>query len=194
MLNALLFPDGGGVTINHPAWSRLNKDHVLEMLDYDPRILGIEVLNGFSGGPENHAWSEDYWDYALGTGRQCFGFFVPDWGVVEGVNILLVPEKTPHACLKAYRQGNWYGAIKGRKILNFRSIRFDGKTLYAQTDKPARFQIISKSGVVLETEAAECSLDVSPSDSEKYGFLRIKAFAVDDSGEILFSQPFMLDD
>lgn len=193
MLGALLFADGGGVTINHPAWTHLKREHMLEILDYDPRVLGIEVLCGAPNSPKNDTWSEDYWDYALSTGRQCFGFFVPDWSVKDGVNILLIPERSPHECLKAYRQGNWYGAIKGRGILNFRWIQFDGKTLYARTDKPARLQVIGKPGVIFENTATELSFNVAPSDYEKYGYLRIKAFAIDDSQEILFSQPFMLD-
>lgn len=197
MIDGLIFADGGGVTINHPTWSKLNRQHMMDMLDYDPRILGIEVFNESAGDKKRYPWSdaysEDYWDYALGQGRQCFGFFVSDWGVKEGTNVLLVKEKTVHECLKAYRQGNWYGAIKGRGILNFRQIGFDGETLAARTDKKARFQVISRQGVVLEKEADAMTMSVAKEDYEKHGYLRVKAFATDGSGEILFSQPMMLD-
>ena len=189
--------DGGGVTINHPAWSRLKYDHMMELLDHDPRVLGIEVYNQGCVKSEMYPWSkaycEDYWDYALGLGRQCFGFFVPDWSVTEGTNVLIVKEKTVHECLKAYRQGNWFGAIKGRGILNFTNIHFDGATLLAKTDKKARFQVISKQGVVSETESDKLDFKIAKEDYGKHIFLRIKAFATDDSGEIIYSQPFMLD-
>ena len=142
MIDGLIHPDGGGVTINHPAWSNLLDAHVWEVLDYDPRVLGIEVYNQTCAPRAAWRWSkaycEDYWDRALSTGRQCFGFFVPDWGVTEGVNVLLVPEKSVHACLRAYRQGNFYGAVKGRGMLRFTSIRFDGARLHVTLDKPAR--------------------------------------------------------
>ena len=195
MIAGMVYPDAGGITINHPSWSRLNKDFMLEMLDYDPRVLGIEVYN-FSAGRENpnrpwaRSWSEEWWDYALSSGRQCFGFSVPDWGYVKGVNILVVPERTAHACLKAYREGNFYGAVVGNGALNFTNISFDGKKLYVSTDKPARFEVISKQGVVHRTEGRECAFARPAGD---HGYLRLKAYSVDSSGETLFSQPFMLD-
>ena len=108
------------------------------------------------------------------------------------MNVLLIPERNAHECLKAYRQGNWYGALKGGGILRFRSIRFDGKTLTAKTDKTAKFQIIAKTGVVFEQTAEEISFTLTNADCEKYVYLRLKAYATDDSGEILFSQPFMI--
>ena len=197
MIEGLIYPDGGGVTINHPTWSNLKREHMMEILDYDPRVLGIEVFNESAAKSESYPWSdsysEDYWDHALGLGRQCFGFFVPDWGYKEGVNVLIVKEKTVHECMKAYRQGNWFGAIKGRGILNFKSIRFDGETLQATTDKKARFQVISKQGVVKETETDKLEFKIAKEDYGKHIYLRIKAFATDNSGEIIFSQPFMLD-
>ncbi|MDO4627851.1 MAG: hypothetical protein Q4C70_01575 [Planctomycetia bacterium] len=208
MFDGLIFPDGGGLTINHPVWSRLKKDLMMEMLEYDPRVLGIEVFNQSSGSSERYPWSDSYseehWDYALSHGCQCFGFFVPDWGYTEGVNVLLVPEMTVHECLRAYRLGNWYGAIKGRGILNFKSIHFKdsgnetdgekmtGGVLSAETDKTAKFQIISALGVVHETVSEKLSFTVEKEDYARHVFLRIRAFATDDSGEILFSQPFML--
>ena len=195
MVDGMIFPDGGGVTINHPAWSHLKDEIIWDLLDYDPRVLGIEVYN-MCKPSKNYPWSrsncEDYWDRALSTGRQCFGFFVPDWGLQEGVNVLLVPEKSVHACLQAYRRGNWYGAIKGRKILRFTSIRFDGANLQVTLDKPAHLQVITKRGVTAWANANKISFSVAAADREKYGYLRVRAYARDDSGEIIFSQPMML--
>ena len=192
MIAGFIYPDGGGVTINHPTWTKLDRELMLNILDWDPRVLGIEVLEaGFN--------SESYWDWALATGRQCFGFFVPDWSIkkeVFGVNVLCVHEKTVHACLQAYRKGNFYGAAHGLDELAFTSIVFDGKRVTATTDKPARFEVITARGVVQEAKGTEVAWDVVPNGSSVGPrvdvFARVKAYATDGSGEVLFSQPFML--
>ena len=196
MIDGLIHPDGGGVTINHPAWSNLLDAHVWEVLDYDPRVLGIEVYNQTCAPRAAWRWSkaycEDYWDRALSTGRQCFGFFVPDWGVTEGVNVLLVPEKSVHACLRAYRQGNFYGAVKGRGMLRFTSIRFDGARLRVTLDKPARIQLITKQGLVKTCGGKTLDFAVSPAERERHGYLRVRAFTLGEADETIFSQPIML--
>lgn len=192
MLAALVCPDGGGVTINHPTWTNLDRALMLEMLDYDPRVLGCEVM-------ENGHNSECYWDWALSTGRQCYGFFVPDWGYWQkdfGANVLLVGETTIEACLKAYRQGNFYGSLHALDELRFTKIAFDGKILTAETDKLAKFQVITARGVVQETTGRAVTWSV-PKKADWTGpgvevFARVKAFATDGTGEILWSQPFML--
>ena len=192
MIAGLIHPDGGGVTINHPTWTKLNRELMLEILDWDPRVLGIEVLEaGFN--------SESYWDWALATGRQCFGFFVPDWSInkeVFGVNVLCVEQKSVQACLQAYRKGNFYGAAHGLDELAFTSLSFDGKRVRATTDKPAKLQVITARGVVVETTGTEVTWDVVPNGSSVGPhvdvFARVKAFAADGCGEVLYSQPFML--
>ena len=192
MIAGFIYPDGGGVTINHPTWTKLDRELMLKILDWDPRVLGIEVL-------EAGVNSESYWDWALATGRQCFGLFVPDWSLnkeVFGVNVLCVQEKTVHACLQAYRQGNFYGASHGLDELAFTRIAFDGKRVTAATDKPARLEVITARGVVKETKGTEIAWDVIPNGSSVGPrvdvFARVKAYATDGSGEVLFSQPFML--
>ena len=148
------------MTINHPTWTKLSRELMLEILDWDPRVLGIEVIEDSGHNSEN------YWDWALSTGRQCFGLFVPDWHIynkVFGVNVLCVQEKTVHACLKAYREGNFYGALVGLDSLAFTSLSFDGKRVRATTDKPAKLQVITARGVVVETKGGSgpWSLQVS---------------------------------
>ena len=192
MIAGLIHKDGGGVTINHPTWSKLDRSLMLDILDHDPRVLGIEVLEAGRN-------SEPYWDWALSTGRQCFGFFVPDWSInkeIFGVNVLCVEEKTVHACLKAYREGNFYGAAHGLDELAFTGLSFDGKCVRASTDKPARFEVVTARGVVKASEGREVAWDVVP-DGNGTGprvdvFARIRATAADGCGEVLYSQPFML--
>jgi hypothetical protein len=198
MIEGLIYPDGGGVTINHPKWSSHDRMFLLKMLDYDPRILGIEVVEGGANK------SEAYWDWVLATGRQCFGFFVPDHSIRRkdgafGVNVLVTPERSVHACLKAYREGNFYGALHGLNELKFTRIAFNGTTVEAETDKPARFTVITGLGVVKNVARGtsvkwtlEKESDWSGSRKDAHIFARIKAYALDGSGEELFTQPYML--
>ena len=201
MIAGLICPDGGGVTVNHPKWSALNRNDIAALLDYDPRVLGIEVIEG---GNTN---SECYWDWVLATGRQCFGFFVPDHSIDRkdgsfGVNVLVVPELSVHACLRAYRQGNFYGAKRGLGELAFTRIGFGGEnTVEAETDRPARFEVITAAGVVKRAEkgtSVRWKMETPPlcggSRRHMHAFVRVKAYALDGSGEELFSQPYMMED
>ena len=200
MIKALMFPDGGGVTINHPTWSLLDRETILKMLDHDPRILGLEAQEG--GG----IVSEDYWDWVLATGRQCFGFFVPDHDVGNprfGANVLLVEERTVHACLRAYREGNFYGSLRALGELRFTSLGYDGAKVWASTDKPARFQVITAHGVVKEASGTSVEWQLPKSNLSQWGYgtvgrehevyARVRASATDGSGEVISSQPFMMD-
>ena len=192
MIAGLIHEDGGGVTINHPTWTKLSRSLMLEILDHDPRVLGIEVLEAGRN-------SEAYWDYALSTGRQCFGFFVPDWSIRKedfGVNVLCVEERTVHACLKAYREGNFYGAKHGLDELAFTHLSFDGKCVKASTDKPAHFEVVTARGVAKKAEGREVVWNAKSQGGAVRAhddvFARIRATAADGCGEVLYSQPFML--
>lgn len=193
MIAELLVEDGGGITINHPHWSNMPLRLALNMLDYDARILGIEVYNHSAQVGRKTGWSEKYWDNILATGRQCFGFFVPDWyfGQEDGcaMNILLVQERSAQACLQAYRKGNWYGCIKGNG-LGFDKITFDGKKISAAVNRPATLKVISRQGTILESKGQDISFEISPEEYPHHVYLRLTAS--DDSGECIFSQPFML--
>ena len=195
MIEGMIYEDGGGITINHPTWTHLDREFLLKLLDHDPRVLGIEVLEAGTN-------SENYWDWALSTGRQCFGVFVPDWSIDNektfGVNVLVVPERTVHACLKAYRLGNFYGAHRGYGELAFTSITFDGNVLKVKTDKKARFEVKTARGIRMETTGTEVKWVKSPDPKPRrqdWGtdiFVRVKAYALDGSGEVLYTQPIML--
>lgn len=115
-IEGLRFADGGGITINHPGGS---VERLLEALDFDPRVLGIEVWNqheGF-GGPKSNFYQ--LWDGALRAGRRCYGFFVKDhvWNGC-GRNVLLLSgatsasrEDREHDALRAYREGRFFGLL-----------------------------------------------------------------------------------
>jgi hypothetical protein len=115
ILNTLQYEDGGGITINHPTWTNLKSSVAMAMLDYDNRVLGIEITNE-AGMYDDTAYSYDMWDEILLTGRRCWGFCVPDHGLERnthwtGRNILLTNDLTGHGCLKAYRDGAFYSKI-----------------------------------------------------------------------------------
>ena len=98
--------------------------------------------------------------------------------------------------MRTGKKGNFYGALNGLDELAFTRIAFDGKTVTAATDKPARFEVITSRGVVKEAKGMEVSWtveDEKPWQGPHYHiFARVKAYAADGSGEVLFSQPFML--
>jgi hypothetical protein len=100
------------------------------------------------------------------------------------------------SCHFSSRQGNFYGSLRSRNELKFTNISFDGKTLRASTDKPARFEVVTALGVVQEVTGTEMEWESpkkSPGDGPRVNvFARIRAHATDGCGEILFSQPFML--
>ena len=130
--SALQYPDGGGMTLNHPTGNL--KDY-LPMLDFDSRVLGIEVWNhltsgfgssrGFydsSGEPCLHFYK--LWDDILRTGRRCWGFFVKDHNTFErGRNVLLLPDlngasvgERERAALVAYRNGTFFGSVAAMTV------------------------------------------------------------------------------
>lgn len=125
--SGLIHPDGGGITLNHPTGGR---DDYLEMLDFDPRVLGIEVWNQLTSGfgsdrgfynsmtePPSHFYK--LWDEILATGRRCWGFFVKDHKTYgRGRNVLLSPpladlsmEKREGTLLRSYRNGTFFGSV-----------------------------------------------------------------------------------
>lgn len=123
----LLVPDGGGLTLNHPTGKLAD---YAAMLDFDPRVLGIEVWNqltsGFGSsrgfydrgdGPLLHFYR--LWDDILRSGRRCWGFFVKDHNTFgRGRNVLLLPPLEGQsaadreaAALRAYRRGSFFGSV-----------------------------------------------------------------------------------
>lgn len=146
ILGALKYSTGGGVTINHPVWSELGAQNIMPMLDFDARVLGIEIFNDScrldtsvnTRVGMNSGWALDLWDEILLTGRRCWGFCVPDHRAENtaqspnqnwyGRNILLVPGRTERACLEAYRNGAFYSKL-GTSDLAFTDISFENRTL-----------------------------------------------------------------
>lgn len=202
MLEHLDYPDGGGIVICHPAWfSRLPDALIHEMLDFDARVLGIEIYNDYSARKN---WSEiphyqppaesaagfatHLWDRILATGRRCWGFCVPDHSAARGGDwigrcVVLAEERTDHACLKAYRQGRFYGCLKDNG-LTIRDLTATERAISVQVSTPARIAFITEAGRVPAVEGERATLDLpTPGPT----FVRIEV--EDDTGERLFLQP-----
>ncbi len=196
IIDQLLIPEGGGITINHPHYPinfACTVPELAELLDFDHRVLGIEIFNLNSVEFSNPCcgWATDLWDEILGTGRQCYAFSVPDHcNFRGGHNILLVDELTQEACLKAYQQGRFYCAVWGQSV-SFTKISFENGIFSAEVDSPCELKIISKQGVILKKKnAVTISIDTRKLDKKKHVFLRIEA--KDKIGEQLFTQAIIL--
>ena len=193
MIDQLLFSDAGGITVNHPVWSELSFDEVTRMLDFDPRVLGIEVFNDTAAthyGDPDKGWAVNMWDQVLATGRRCLGFFVPDHTVARGRNILLGPQFNEYECLKAYRKGAFYGAIDGSG-LGFSHIRLTGARLSVAPNKECDVLIITNLDTQRVAAGPERPLvfDIPLTEKGVPAVSFVRAEAVDDSSELIYSQP-----
>lgn len=185
----LLYDDGGGITINHPVWTnRQNSEFkiwdLIRILDYSPYVLGQEVIEGGDYKRDARKW----WDDVLKTGRRSWGFFVPDHKNAKdpkkwiGRNVLLVPEFTEHACLKAYRNGEFYGR-KGWTDLSFTDFSVNDHVVSVSTNSAERIAFI-EDGRRTEYRGKRavyrcCALAT---------YVRVEAEGLDD---IIFSQPII---
>ncbi len=193
ILDSLITKDGGGITINHPGSSHLPLDLICQMLDYDPRVLGIEVFN-HNDSVDFYSSAESMWDIILSTGRQCFGFFVEDHNLDrkwKGKIILIAKERTAESCLSAIRQGNFYGAMIDNG-LRFEYINFNGETLRAKTNRPVTFKLATKLGITAYMQnVCEFEYTVKKGMESQLCYLRLTAREGREL-EKLYAQPFML--
>lgn len=206
ILDALDYPDGGGITIDHPTWaSRLSDDEVFEMLDFDERVLGIEIYNDLSANrnygdgaykaAENETepgFSLNMWDRILATGRRCWGFCVPDHSVEKGGDwqgrcVLLVSAFTEHECLKAYREGRFYGCLKdnGLAVTNFEAA---DASVSVAINSSVRIKFITNEGQAESTEGRQAVYDIPLKEGmPRIAYVRVEI--EDDTGERVFLQP-----
>ena len=186
IIRQLVYPDGGGITINHPMWTGLSLGIAEKMLDFAPEVLGIEIFNATSE-LENKGWALDMWDVLLKTGRRCWGFAVPDHahkGNVhfQGRTCLLASAATDHACLKAYRDGAFYSQI-GSTPLAFEHIRLNGRTLDVATTGADSISVIID-GQRKTFTGNTCQVQIPAGAT----YARVEASSADDA---IFSNPVM---
>jgi len=192
ILDQLLFKDGGGITINHPVWSYLSFDDIAKMLDFDPRVLGIEIYNDLCAtgyGDPNKGWGLKFWDQALSSGRRCLGFCVPDHTVGKGKNMLLVPEFNEHECLKAYRKGAFFGIVLDNG-LRFTNIELKQNTLLIETNRNSTIRLATDKGEALKKAGRtnyEYEIPLNSEGQPEIMYVRIEAW--DEESAQIFSQP-----
>jgi len=197
----LVCEDGGGITINHPVWSGLSHQMILDFLDFDARVLGIEIWNHTCEQLNGKGWALKQWDEVLATGRRCFGFAASDHvhsndPEFQGYNILLIDRdiSASHladACLRAYRQGHFYCTLRGQ--IQFEELRVSGQTISVKTNHRCALRVISAAGVVASGEgtALEWSWPVDPIERMRHRYVRVEAQQLDGKDQT-FSQPVWL--
>jgi hypothetical protein len=192
ILDQLLFEDAGGITINHPVWSYLSFDEIAKMLDFDPRVLGIEIYNDLCAtgyGDPNKGWGLKFWDQALSSGRRCLGFCVPDHTVGKGKNILLVPKFNEHECLKAYRKGAFFGVVLDNG-LRFTNIELKQNTLLIETNRNSTIRLATNKGEAFKKAGRmkyEYEIPLNSEGQPDIMYIRIEAW--DEESAQIFSQP-----
>ena len=197
ILSQLQFEDGGGITLNHQGNSDESIKRVISELDYDSeRVLGVEFYNNSYEEPEKR-WFTHLWDSVLATGRRCWGFAVVDWdvptsyGEAYGCNMLLVPSFTEHECLKAYRNGHFYGIVKDTG-LRFNNIMATKSQVIATTNKNCEISVVTDKGIVKTVNGTNIDYSVRSNDI----YVRIVARDTQDGSEFasIFSNPIMFYD
>ncbi|WP_148080212.1 CehA/McbA family metallohydrolase domain-containing protein [Roseimaritima ulvae] len=201
IIAALQVPDGGGITINHPKWSGMSPVQIQEHLDFDPRVLGIEIWNQTAEQLNGKGWSLAEWDAVLATGRRCYGFAVSDHAHnsdpgFQGRNVLLVDGTTatadlPAACLRAYRRGDFYCSLDGK--LQLRRCQFQDGKLRAEVSQASQLRVITAAGIVHEQAGKEINWTVPAGKAagQQHVFVRVEADQRDGTDR-LFSQAFQL--
>ena len=152
ILDQLQFETGGGVTINHQS----NFDRICQMLDFDDRVLGMEIYNNgieYSSGYYIGYYKEylNIWDRVLSTGRRCYGFAVVDWLVEQfepwyGSIILLSDSFTEQSLLESYRTGSFYSILDDTG-LRFTEISATETSVSVSINRPATIKFITENGV-----------------------------------------------
>lgn len=193
-IEGLLYPDAGGITINHPT---CGLEAMLALLDFDPRVLGLEVWNHhtyFGGSLKNPAAMPfyDLWDDVLRKGRRCYGFFVKDhclFGrgrnvlLVSGLERLAVREKE-RAALRAYRTGCFFG------LLGAMSVDASGKVVPPYDKSAFRFTRIAvrqdARGEPSGVDVAVTGADRTKRPHTQIRFVTDKGVACAENGESAF--------
>ena len=210
ILNELEFEDGGGIIINHPMRSGLSGEKIIEKLKYDDRVLGLEVVNHRSERDyNNRGYYFDGWDYVLSQGYRCFGFFSPDehvpppnyqtgddiresnWGL--GRNVLLVPQLSKQNALRAYRNGEFFGAFFGDRI-KFTKVVYTENVFSVETDGAERIDFISYS-LQYDTEIVKNQTQTILSNTGEFvpdnNTIFVRAVAYEDKNDTSYEQPIV---
>ncbi|MHC1786141.1 MAG: hypothetical protein AB9880_03650 [Christensenellales bacterium] len=186
---ALQFANGGGITINHST----NYTEICKMLDYDDRVLGMEIYNNSAvvGEGVNYDAYLSIWDRVLKTGRRCFGFCVVDWPIdayepLYGSSMLLTDAFTEQALLEAYRDGAFYGIINDTG-LRFTELSATDSLVTVGVNRSSTINFITERGVTKAVTGTSATYDVS-------GNTFVRVDVLESGWSRMFSNPFMFKD
>lgn len=154
------YSNGGGITINHPVWSGIDKDGILNLLLKVPHIFGMEIYNSNAEHGTGKGYALDLWDEVLATGNQIFGTAVPDhetegsfWEdhLPLGFIHLLCLTRTEQEIMLAYRNGRFYTTIgNDTLLLRFFGIDDNGLVTFKATDTGTIKFVTAKRTVTVE--------------------------------------------
>lgn len=191
ILDELRWPDAGGVVIPHPIWSGLTVQDVKRLLDHDPRVLGIEAMNALvetnpDYAPERRASAIPMWDEVLQSGRRCWGFFTTDHYYAPGTHgrtVLLLPELTGEAAARAWRRGEFYGALNGAG-LTLLGVDVADRLVTVHTDAADEIRMVC-AGQVVATEPGPVATFTVPADAV------YARFEAENEADTIWTQPVM---
>lgn len=157
-------------------------------------FVGLEIYNQSTEGHANRtgAWSDKLWDMLLADGFKIWGHFNPDHttetsgSAWKGQNILLVDEKTPYKCVKAYQDGNFYMRFLFGDYKLERA-EYTSSTFYVEANQESVIRFVTQDGVVKEGTGLSGSYKVKSKDI----FVRAELREVD-GDNIIFTQPIIL--
>lgn len=195
----LLYPDGGGMIINHPTNYPLKQ--ICDALDYDDIVLGVEFFNDTDAhwhadghnyeetGDNPIGWNIVKWDSALKTGRRCWGFAVPDhrdeyttdW---RGTISVFVHTATQENVLKAIRKGAFYAQIN-HTSLALTDYVYSGNTVSISVSETATIKAIINGEEFASTSGTSMSVNL-PYDSV---YIR---FEITTETDAIYTNPLML--
>lgn len=197
--NTLQVSDGGGVHWNHPGAGIVTPGNpnlaiMKQAYDYAPDIfLGVEFYNNSQGKTYEgkDPWMMGFWDRLLESGRHVWGFANPDYEARrlepypdwEGKMILLIPELTRDACLRAIRNGEFFLVLYNNGFY-FNNISSFENTVNVNLSElgDIKFKTATREVEFLNVDSA--NLDITASDI----YVRVEAKKGE---EQIFSQALM---
>ena len=204
----LQFPNAGGVCINHPNYSGLSGDDIIDIVTRCGGIFAMEVYHAGSNGSAGISTTQ--WDAVLSTGRQIFGLAVPDHFCVDngkteydyntgcGYNHMLVRAKTEQQIMQAYANGRYYFSNFVSHNPSYPSLKFtrlkwygDPESIYVRCNKACTITFITSRGVVSTVNYTDTTKDATytpiMTGNDKDIYVRVEATCEEDI--VLYGAP-----
>jgi hypothetical protein len=169
----LKYPNGGGLTINHPKWSGIDADGIINLLGLG-NVFAMEIYNAncmHNTPPSGYAL--DLWDEVLSQGWQIFGTAVPDhetegsfWNdhYPLGFVHLLCITNTEQEIMLAYRNGRSYCTIDNDTLLlKYFGIDNNGLVTFTASEQ-GTIKFITASGTTTISNASTATYQTRSSD------------------------------